>query len=92
MPRTLLKGIATLALAMTGCFIVFARKRSDEANSREGGGLRSICRELFRWDISLALNMTYFFYLSLRGSEATKQTPGRVEVRSIYSEKRRGKA
>ena len=59
---------------------VFARKRSDEANSREGEGLRSIFSVLFqgdcrgtsclamttiraivRWDISLALNMTYFF-------------------------------
>ena len=30
------------------------------ANSREGGGLRSISSALFRWDISLALNMTYF--------------------------------
>ena len=57
---------------------VFARKRSDEANSREGEGLRSIFSVLFqgdcrgtsclamttiraivRWDISLALNMTY---------------------------------
>ena len=37
MPRTLLTGIATLALAMTYCFIVFARKQSDEAISWEGG-------------------------------------------------------
>ena len=33
----------------------------SEANSREGGGLRSMYSVLFRWDISLALNMTYFF-------------------------------
>ena len=32
----------------------------SEANSREGGGLRSISSALFRWDISLPLNMTYF--------------------------------
>ena len=30
----------------------------SEAISREGGGLRSICFVLFRWDISLTLNMT----------------------------------
>ena len=30
----------------------------SEANSRKGGGLRSICSVLFRWDISLTLNMT----------------------------------
>ena len=32
------------------CFIVFARKRSDEAISREGGGLRSIYSVLFQGD------------------------------------------
>ena len=73
--------------------IVFARKRSDEAISREGGGVWSICSALFRWDISLTLNMTCFFafpeggsvLLSLRGSEATKQSPGRVEVYGVYA-------
>ena len=40
-------------------------KRSDEANSREGGGLRSISSVLFRWDISLALNMTTGFLCRL---------------------------
>ena len=30
----------------------------SEANSREGGGLRSIFSVLFRWDISHSLNMT----------------------------------
>ena len=29
---------------------VIARKRSDEAISREGGDLRSICRVLFKGD------------------------------------------
>ena len=31
------------------------------ANSREGGFLQSTYSVLTRWDISLALNMTYFF-------------------------------
>ena len=39
-------------------FTVFARKRSDEANSREGGFPQSIYFSLWSWDISLALNMT----------------------------------
>ena len=30
----------------------------SEANSREGENLRSISSALFRWDISLTLNMT----------------------------------
>ena len=34
MPRTLLKGIATLALAMTGCFIVFASMSSEQTPGR----------------------------------------------------------
>ena len=33
----------------------------SEAISREGGGLRDIYFSLKSWDISLALNMTYFF-------------------------------
>ena len=40
--------------------------------------VKSICSILFRWDISLALNMTYSFICLCEGSEATKQTPGRV--------------
>ena len=48
--------------------------------------LTGICTfSLWSWDISLALNMTCFFLLSLRGSEATKQSPGRVNFRVIAS-------
>ncbi len=43
---------------MTYFFICLCER--SEANSREGGGLRSISSALFRWDISLPLNMTYF--------------------------------
>ena len=32
-----------------------------------------------------ALNMTYFFICLCEGSEATKQTPGRVEVYGVYA-------
>ena len=48
---------------------VIARERSDEVISREGGGLRSRCSVLFRWDISLPLNMTQDFLSALRASQ-----------------------
>ena len=38
--------------------------------------VKSICSILFRWDISLALNMTYFFYLSLRQCQESKLPGG----------------
>ena len=37
------------------------------------------------WDISLTFNMTYFFICLCEGSEATKQTPGRVSFRKAYT-------
>ena len=40
---------------------------------------------LWWWDISLTLNMTYFFICLCEGSEATKQSPGRVEVYGVYT-------
>ena len=54
------------------------------AISREGGGLRSICSVLFQGIATLALAMTYFFYLSLRRSVATAAIPW-SKVRSICS-------
>ena len=66
-------------------FTVFARKQSDEANSREGGFSQSIYFSLWSWDISHTLNMTCVFLPSLRGSKATKQTPGRVGFRKVYT-------
>ena len=47
--------------------------------------LTGIYFSLWSWDISLALNMTHFFICLCEGSEATKQTPGRVEVYGVYS-------
>ena len=55
--------------------------------------LTSIYFSLRSWDISLTLNMTCFFsfpeggsvVLSLRESEATKQSPWRVEVYGVYA-------
>ena len=42
------------------------RSVATAAISREGGGLRSICCVLFRWDISLALNMTNYFFVGTK--------------------------
>ena len=47
--------------------------------------LTGIYFSLWSWDISLTLNMTDFFICLCEGSEATKQTPGRVEVYGVYS-------
>ena len=40
---------------------------------------------LWWWDISLTLNMTYFFICLCEGSEATKQSPGMVVVYGVYA-------
>ena len=42
-----------------------------------------LSKSIVQRDISLALNMTYFFICLCEGSEATKQTPGRVEVYGV---------
>ena len=61
MPRTLLTGIAALALAMTDCFIVFAKERSD--CGKLPGGWRSAEYKFRTFSVGYfaALNMTYFF-------------------------------
>ena len=46
--------------------------------------VKSIYSVLFRWDISLALNMTYFFLLVF--ASVAKQSPGRA-VKSRHSER-----
>ena len=58
-------------------FTVFARKQSDEANSREGGFSQSIYFSLWSWDISLALNMTcVFFACHCEGAKRPRQSLG----------------
>ena len=59
------------------CQVIRHSVNAERANSREGGGLRSISPVLFRWDISHSLNMTRFYPLSsalptlrLRGGRA----------------------
>ena len=67
--------------------IVFARKRSDEANSREGGGLRSIFSVLFQGDCrgTSCLAMTYFFTRhSERSEESHRRTDGAYTL-SLWS-------
>ena len=76
----------SLTLNMTYFFLfVIARKCSDEAISREGGFPQGIHYFTLVVGYFAALNMTYFFYLSLRGSVATKQSPGRVVFRKAYT-------
>ena len=89
MPRTLLTGIATLALAMTGCFIVFASgakqspgrvakkirhsERSEESHRRTDG--YTFLALVVGY--FAALNMTYFFIRhSERSEESHRRTDG----------------
>ena len=58
---------------------VFCLCERSEAISREGGGVRSICSVLFRWDISLTHNMTRFFlHVILNGSEESHRRTDRA--------------
>ena len=54
-------------------FVLLSLRRSvaTAANSREGGFLQSTYSVLTRWDISLTLNMTYFF---IRHSERSEES------------------
>ena len=47
--------------------------------------MRSIYCVLFQGDRHAIARDDTLFYLSLRGSETTKQSPGRVEVYGVYS-------
>ena len=59
----------------------------SEAISREGEFPQSIYFSLWSWDISLALNMTCFFTLSLQGGVATAAIPSKKYAVRISKEK-----